>query len=88
LKRFKKQYLEAILLYRKIIILVAVQLLFVQLAFSQTEYSWNATSGGDWAIAENWTPNRTTPAASDIILFTDGGSYLPMFHHKLYEEYR
>lgn len=36
--------------------------------FSQATYKWNAASGA-WGTATNWTPNRVTPAADDILEF-------------------
>lgn len=38
-------------------------------------YTWNATTGSaDWTVAANWTPARTTPDPTDILLFTNGGT--------------
>lgn len=37
-------------------------------------YTWNAVGTASWATAANWTPTRTTPAASDILQFNAGGS--------------
>lgn len=34
-----------------------------------TTYTWNAASGGDFTVATNWTPTRTTPAADDVLVF-------------------
>ncbi len=39
------------------------------LSNAQTTYTWIGTTGGSWAISTNWSPTRTTPAATDIILF-------------------
>jgi len=33
-----------------------------------TTYTWNQTVTGSWAVAENWTPTRTTPALNDILV--------------------
>jgi len=33
-----------------------------------TTYTWNVASG-NWNTASSWTPNRTVPAASDILIF-------------------
>ena len=44
--------------------------------YSQTTYTWNIAGGGSWATAANWTPTRTTPAANDILRFTNGGTKL------------
>jgi hypothetical protein len=38
-------------------------------------YTWVATSGSnDWNAAASWSPIRTNPASSDILLFNLGGS--------------
>jgi hypothetical protein len=39
-----------------------------------TTYTWNVAGNGSWATASNWTPTRTTPNASDILLFNNGTS--------------
>jgi hypothetical protein len=50
-------------------ILVLVFLLFMSvMSFSQTSYTWNITSG-NWSNAASWLPNRTSPAANDILIF-------------------
>jgi hypothetical protein len=40
-----------------------------------TTYSWIGVNPGDWTTSTNWSPSRTTPAANDIIQFTDGASH-------------
>ncbi|MBI5168566.1 MAG: hypothetical protein HZA61_03665 [Candidatus Eisenbacteria bacterium] len=43
--------------------------------FSQNTYVWNATSGtAAFGMAANWTPARTTPTATDVLVFSNGGS--------------
>ncbi|MFN4121879.1 MAG: beta strand repeat-containing protein [Flavobacteriales bacterium] len=42
---------------------------------AQTTYTWNG-GNGSWAVAANWSPNRTTPAATDILRFNDGGTHV------------
>lgn len=38
-----------------------------------TIYTWNVTTGiGDYNVATNWTPARTTPASNDILLINNG----------------
>lgn len=32
-------------------------------------YTWAGANNASWATASNWTPNRTTPASTDIIVF-------------------
>ena len=38
-------------------------------------YTWNATSGGDWTVATNWTPTRFSPSNTDELRFNDGNTY-------------
>lgn len=45
---------------------------FTTNAIATTTYTWNAASG-DWSNANNWTPARTAPASTDILLF-DGNT--------------
>ncbi len=44
-------------------------------AYSQSTYVWNNPGGGNYTVAANWSPNRTSPASDDILVFNDGGSY-------------
>jgi hypothetical protein len=37
-------------------------------------YTWSAAGTASWATASNWTPSRTTPAVTDILQFSGGGS--------------
>jgi hypothetical protein len=39
-----------------------------------TTYTWNQTGTASYATAANWTPTRTTPAASDILVFNNGAT--------------
>ncbi|MCK9203266.1 MAG: chitobiase/beta-hexosaminidase C-terminal domain-containing protein [Bacteroidales bacterium] len=39
-----------------------------------TTYTWSGADGGSWVTPTNWTPTRTTPAATDILRFTDGST--------------
>ena len=41
-------------------------------AHAQTTYTWNVPGGGNWITASNWSPPRTAPATTDVIVF-DGG---------------
>lgn len=34
-----------------------------------TTYTWNQAGGGVFTTAANWTPTRTTPAATDVLVF-------------------
>ena len=39
-----------------------------------TTYTWNVAGNGNWVTATNWTPSRTTPNPSDILLFNNGNN--------------
>jgi hypothetical protein len=39
-----------------------------------TQYTWNQTGTASWATAANWTPTRTTPANSDVLIFDNGAT--------------
>ena len=41
-------------------------------ASAQTTYTWNQTASASWAVSTNWTPTRTTPANTDILVFNNG----------------
>ena len=43
-------------------------------SFSQTTYVWSGGSTGDYQVAGNWTPTRTTPSTSDILSFTSSAT--------------
>src|SRR6266550_824577 len=40
-------------------------------------YTWQGGAGASWAVATNWTPTRTTPAATDVLQFNAGGTATP-----------
>jgi len=44
--------------------------------FGQTTYTWNLVGGGNWTIATNWTPTRTTPAATDIMVISNAATII------------
>ncbi len=56
------------------LLLLAIIGCFALVGNAQTTYTWNAISG-DWTVAANWTPNRTSPATNDILVFN--GSTTP-----------
>ncbi len=43
-------------------------------AAAASVYSWNQTVSGDFAVASNWTPNRTNPSLTDKLIFSTGGN--------------
>ncbi len=43
-------------------------------ASAQNTYTWNVAGGGNWNTSGNWTPARTSAAASDILIINNGGS--------------
>lgn len=46
----------------------------VTAVFSQRVFTWNQPGTGDWNVAANWTPPRTTPATDDMLVFSSGDS--------------
>ncbi len=59
---------------KKSIIFILFAFLFFNI-FSQTTYTWIGANGADWTVSTNWSPNRTTPANTDILQFNNGGTY-------------
>jgi hypothetical protein len=50
-----------------------VLLAFIPLiSWGQTTYTWIGANNGSWATASNWSPSRTSPAATDIMRFNSG----------------
>jgi len=43
-------------------------------ASAQNTYTWNVAGGGNWNTSGNWTPARTSAAATDILIINNGGS--------------
>lgn len=43
--------------------------------FAQTTYTWTGAIDNTWGTSGNWSPNRVSPATSDILVFNDGGTY-------------
>ncbi|WP_167855600.1 T9SS type A sorting domain-containing protein [Hymenobacter fodinae] len=39
------------------------------IGFSQVTYLWRGSTSTSWSAAANWEPNRTIPAATDILVF-------------------
>jgi hypothetical protein len=37
-------------------------------------YTWNQTGSADYTVSSNWTPARTTPSVTDILVFNNGAS--------------
>lgn len=40
----------------------------------QVTYTWIGEDNASWVTSTNWNPERTTPSATDILLFNDGTS--------------
>lgn len=49
--------------------LLVLLILFANISFAQTTYTWVGGANGNYQIATNWLPNRTTPAIDDILAF-------------------
>ncbi len=43
-------------------------------ASAQTTYTWNRTSGGSWVTSGNWTPSRSSPATTDLLVISNGAT--------------
>ncbi len=43
-------------------------------SYCQITYVWSGGSTGDYQVAGNWTPTRTTPSTSDILSFTSNAT--------------
>jgi hypothetical protein len=41
---------------------------------AQLTYTWNRTDSADFQVATNWTPDRTTPSATDVLVFNNGAT--------------
>lgn len=37
-------------------------------------YVWNRTDSADFQVASNWTPDRTVPSATDVLVFNNGAT--------------
>ncbi len=60
---------------RRSSILALIAFAFVSVsAWAQTTYTWNNAAGGPWTTTTNWTPTRTTPAANDVLVFSNGAT--------------
>ena len=46
----------------------------VTATFQQNVYTWNITGTGAWTTSTNWTPTRTTPSSSDVLVFDNGAT--------------
>ena len=64
----RKRGLFIILLFFFILVLIPFRL------SGQTTYVWDGSSGTLWTTAANWTPDRTTPATNDILVFNNGST--------------
>lgn len=56
-------------------ILMSIILSSLFLNINAQTYSWIGADGADWTVSTNWSPSRTTPATSDILVFNNGGTY-------------
>ena len=44
----------------------------VSSTFNIATYTWNASGTASWMTSTNWTPERTSPSTSDVLLFNSG----------------
>jgi hypothetical protein len=54
---------------RKIYFLIFALAACIRVSVAQTTYTWVGGATGDYQVAANWSPTRTTPAVNDILSF-------------------
>src|SRR6266446_5434827 len=54
-------------------IIVAIAVLSVGVAIG-SDIVWSSSSGGNWGVAGNWSPNQV-PGAGDNVFITNSGTY-------------
>lgn len=59
---------------RKLFTILLFILGFFAINSQAQTYSWNRTDSADFQLATNWTPDRTTPAATDVLVFNNGAT--------------
>lgn len=59
---------------KKLFTLFAVLFVFSSIIAQGQTYTWNRTDSSDFQVAANWTPTRTTPAATDVLVFDNGAA--------------
>ena len=47
---------------------------FLAINLQAQTYSWNRTDSADFQVATNWTPSRTVPSATDVLVFNNGAT--------------
>src|SRR5271170_1084917 len=49
---------------------ITILILFLPLLVrTQTIYTWNGATSANWTVATNWTPSRSAPATTDVLVF-------------------
>ena len=54
------------------VVAAVAAVLLASSAFAAT-YTWSGGANASWAAAGSWSPARTTPATSDVLIFNSGG---------------
>ena len=54
-------------------------LMLGNIAANSATIAWTNTSGGNWSVATNWSPNQV-PGASDTAVITASGIYTVTFN--------
>jgi len=57
---------------KKLFTLFAVVFVFSSIIAQGQTYTWNRTDSADFQVASNWTPDRTTPSVTDVLVFSNG----------------
>lgn len=58
-----------------LLILLLFMLVTPSRSHAATTYTWNAQTTSPWVLPANWTPQRITPAADDVLVFD--GAFVP-----------
>jgi hypothetical protein len=59
---------------KKLFTFFAIVFAFISIVAQGQTYTWNRTDSADFQVASNWTPDRTTPAATDVLVFSNGAA--------------
>ena len=59
---------------RKLFTTLLFILSFIAINSQAQTYVWNRTDSADFQVATNWTPDRTVPSATDVLVFNNGAT--------------
>src|SRR5262245_3739040 len=56
------------------LVCIALHTAFAAMTARTAEIVWTNTSGGDWSVSTNWSPNQV-PMDGDAVVITNDGTY-------------